>query len=176
MVTKWRGRGSEPWADSLQQLPRRRLRPGQNGQPGMEAQGTGKQGIGHGEHNEELSIGTPIFNPRAGEPATTRGIESNLPLAFDEVEAVRERHPEQIPPKWDLALLLTRAHTRASTVKSNGLLKTRYAKAEQFNVCFDGVTVQKQAVEKEVQKNIDVNEVVAFMREAKYCTELISRR
>jgi len=102
-------------------------------------------------------------------------LKATFPLPL-KVEAVRERHPEQIPPKWDLALLLTRAHTRAATVKSNGLLKTRYAKPEQYNVCFDGLTCKKQAVEKEVLKNIDVNEVVAFMREAKYCTELISRR
>eukprot|EP00854_Cymbomonas_tetramitiformis_P007677 gene7677-9140_t len=102
-------------------------------------------------------------------------LKATFPLPL-KVEAVRERHPERLPPKWDLSLLLTRAHTRASTVKSSGLLKTRYAKAEQFNVCFDGVTLQRQAVEKEGLKHIDVNEVVAFMREAKYCTELISRR
>eukprot|EP00854_Cymbomonas_tetramitiformis_P033569 gene33569-43153_t len=48
--------------------------------------------------------------------------------------------------------------------------------AEQFTVCFDGATHKKTDVEKEASNLINVQEVVAFMREAKYCTELISRR
>ncbi|KAK3234475.1 hypothetical protein CYMTET_55282 [Cymbomonas tetramitiformis] len=47
---------------------------------------------------------------------------------------------------------------------------------EQFEVCYDGIQRKRQEVEAEAVKHIDVKEVEAFMRQAKYNPELISRR
>ncbi|KAK3269070.1 hypothetical protein CYMTET_22461 [Cymbomonas tetramitiformis] len=150
--------------------------PGYMDNPEWKRKGKGNKVLDMEQTTRSCLLGLRAATPDLVSQQRHEELKATFPLPL-KVEAVRERlHPEQLPPKWDLSLLLTRAHTRASTVKSDGLLKTRYAKAEQFNVCFDGVTHKKQAVEKEVLKNIDINEVVAFMREAKYCTELISRR
>ena len=96
-----------------------------------------------------------------------------LPLT---VESVRERTPERIPPVWNLPLLLTRAHTEAGTIVPDKTLKSRYTLDKQFEVCFDGVNRKRKDVEKEAEKHIDVQEIVMFMRQSKYSTQLISRR
>jgi len=149
--------------------------PGYMDNPEWKRKGKGNKVLDMEQTTRSCLLGLRAATPDLVSQQRHEELKATFPLPL-KVEAVRERHPERLPPKWDLSLLLTRAHTRASTVKCDGILKTRYAKAEQFNVCFDGVTHKKQVVEKEVLKNIDINEVVAFMREAKYCTELISRR
>ncbi|KAK3237785.1 hypothetical protein CYMTET_52167 [Cymbomonas tetramitiformis] len=149
--------------------------PGYMDNPEWKRKGKGNKVLDMEQTTRSCLLGLRAATPDLVSQQRHEELKATFPLPL-KVEAVRERHPERLPPKWDLSLLLTRAHTRASTVKCDGILKTRYAKAEQFNVCFDGVTHKKQVVEKEVLKNNDINEVVAFMREAKYCTELISRR
>eukprot|EP00854_Cymbomonas_tetramitiformis_P002125 gene2125-2823_t len=103
-------------------------------------------------------------------------LKATFPLPLKVEDVVRTRNPERLPATWDLPLLLTRAHTRASTVTSDLLLKARYTMAEQFNVCFDGATHKKTDVEKEASNLINVQEVVAFMREANRLMQAATRK
>eukprot|EP00854_Cymbomonas_tetramitiformis_P014563 gene14563-17211_t len=72
-------------------------------------------------------------------------------------------------------LLLTRTHSRAGTIANAAVSQPQHT-TEQFEVCYDGIQRKRQEVEAEAVKHIDVKEVEAFMRQAKYNPELISRR
>ena len=142
--------------------------------PAWIRKGKGDKKLDMEQTTRSCLLGLRAATPKLVSQEQHNELEKTFPLPLT-VQSVRDRNPERLPPEWDLKLLLTRNHSRAGTIANAAVSQPQHT-TEQFDVCYDGFQHKRKEVEAEAVKHIDVKEVEAFMRQAKYNSELISRR